>query len=398
MFGSQALETAIGLAVMFFVLATAASVVTESISRMFRKRAKDLKRCVLEMLTKPAPDDRETRRAAQTTRLAEAKPFFDMFKATSIWQAAEAASGRTLLLRRKVGNSYLSARSFADAVHEALTAPTDPTDSAKETTVADLKAMLETVPSLKKRLTVLTTEAKRGMLEVKAGLETWFDETMGRAEGAYKRWAAVVLFLVGLFLAVAGNASTTDVARDLWQNSATRNAVAEAATNVGDEPGDIQSVADATEQLSALHLPVGWDVAGTDDAKPDNPVDFFADSTAEVVIVTILGWLLTALLVMLGGPFWFDLLTRLVALRSSGKKPLPATEDEASATKIATAAAIRAPDQTADSPELNRLRELLGVETGAGSTAPPPPPPGGPPPTPSSGSPPPLPAPTTPAT
>lgn len=40
---------------------------------------------------------------------------------------------------------------------------------------------------------------------------------------------------------------------------------------------------------------------------------------------TFAGWLITALAISLGAPFWFDLLNKLVQLRSSGKKP-----DEAS--------------------------------------------------------------------
>jgi hypothetical protein len=330
MFGSQALETAIGLALMFFVLATAASAVTETISRAFKKRSKDLERGIKEMLTVRArdPDARETKKSADKNRLAEANDFFKKFKETSIWQAAEAASGRTLLMRRKVGNSYLSAKSFADAVHEVLTAP------ATQEEIAELKRYLDKVPSLKTRLDVLVRDARRGMLDVKAGLEKWFDETMGRAEGAYKRWASVVLFGVGLFLAVVGNASTTDVARDLWQDSGTRAAVTEAASNLGDSPDDIGTVSEEMSKLSEFHLPVGWDVAGEDPDEADDPVQFLRDSPADVVFVTLLGWLLTAVLLMLGAPFWFDLLSRLVSLRSSGAKPPPAANDGASATRL----------------------------------------------------------------
>jgi len=46
MFGSQALETAIGLAAMFFIVATAASSITEFTSRLFNKRAKGLEKSV----------------------------------------------------------------------------------------------------------------------------------------------------------------------------------------------------------------------------------------------------------------------------------------------------------------------------------------------------------------
>jgi hypothetical protein len=35
---------------------------------------------------------------------------------------------------------------------------------------------------------------------------------------------------------------------------------------------------------------------------------------------TILGWIITALAIMLGAPFWFDLLSRLIKIRGTGTK------------------------------------------------------------------------------
>jgi len=42
-----------------------------------------------------------------------------------------------------------------------------------------------------------------------------------------------------------------------------------------------------------------------------------------------IGILVTALAGMLGGPFWFDVLQRMVNLRASGAKPAPAGKDKA---------------------------------------------------------------------
>jgi len=334
MLGSQAIETAIGLAVMFFILATAASATTETISRFMKKRSADLERTIKDMLSSWISDDVErslTKRKkraekAQEVR-GEADNFMRMFKGTSIWQAAEAAAGRSLIQRKKMRNSYLSAKSFADAVHEVLTSQ-------------PAETLAEALPvSLGNRLAALQKEAKRGMLDVKAGLETWFDETMNRAEGAYKRWASLVLFFAGLSLAVLGNASTTDMAQDLWQNSATRQAVAAAAGNItSDTANDIKDVGTATDELASFQLPVGWDVTKTDDDDTnDGLIAFLKHSTFWPGMFTVLGWVLTALLVMLGGPFWFDLLSRLVSLRGSGTKPPLAVQDDTSATSLGIA-------------------------------------------------------------
>jgi hypothetical protein len=179
--------------------------------------------------------------------------------------------------------------------------------------------------NLQKRLRPLALEARGDLISIKSGLERWFDETMQRTEGAYKRWATSVLFVVGLLLAVGGNVSTVHVAEQLWQSPVTRQAVVDAASKVvsqGSPPSQLNNVAATTNQLQVLSLPIGWDQTQR------------GSRTA-----TFAGWLLTALLIMLGGPFWYDLLTRLVPLRSSGTKPPEAADDPASATRAGLASA-----------------------------------------------------------
>ena len=220
--------------------------------------------------------------------------------------------------------------------------------------------------------TYSSARSARPSATTEAGPESWFDETMKRAEGAYKRWASLVLFLVGLFLAVAGNASTTDVARDLWSDSGTRAAVADAAGNIDGDPEDLGTVSEELDKLQAFHLPVGWDVADEDN-RANGPIDFIKEATPGEFTVTALGWGLTAPLVMLGGPFWFNLLTKLVSLRSSGSKPQAAADDDTSATSVVTAestkgaplvaaeATTEATRRPVDLDALNVVRDLIGA-------------------------------------
>jgi hypothetical protein len=46
-----------------------------------------------------------------------------------------------------------------------------------------------------------------------------------------------------------------------------------------------------------------------------------------VWLARLLGWMLTILAISLGAPFWFDMLNKLVNVRSAGKSP-----DEAAKT------------------------------------------------------------------
>jgi hypothetical protein len=297
MFGSQALETAIGLVLMFFVLATAASAVVEIGSRFTRLRAKGLQRALARIVSGEQ----------HPPRVGNAKAD----------ELIKLATGRTR-------SAYMSATSFADAVTEL---------AARVNTVegAFFKPMIE-------KLDALAREARGDLTKVKAGLETWFDQTMTATAETYKKFTAIILFCVGGVLAVSFNASTVHVTNDLWHDSVLRAAVVEAAgkTTTASTTGAAATCSDkneitnakcAIDKIDDFKLPLGY---GDSSLK------------AELDLAHVAGWLLTALLVMLGAPFWFDLLTRLVALRG-GHRPKPASEDGTSNSAMVANAAAPVP-------------------------------------------------------
>ncbi|WP_204298935.1 hypothetical protein [Actinoplanes campanulatus] len=307
MLGSQALETAIGLALVLFVLSSLASAIVEGIARLLRKRAKDLEETIGQMLSGSATFDKDAENAL--ARLKE----------TTIYQSATIAAARgRRLFRTHAGPAYLSAKAFANAIDEL-------TGNATETPVKGLNA----------RLAMLKAERQGLSVEKKAAIENWYDETMGRLSGAYKRWATGVLLVVGLALAVAGNVSIFHLAQILWQQPSIRQAAlnaAEQAAAKSTSPDDlIDESVKAVQDVAGIGIPVGWQ-SGTD----------WANSAWAIAHVA--GWLATALLVMLGTPFWFDALSRLVSLRTTGAKPQSATQDSAAATSVqASAGASGAP-------------------------------------------------------
>lgn len=82
----------------------------------------------------------------------------------------------------------------------------------------------------------------------------------------------------------------------------------------------------------------------------------------------VLGWLLTAVLLMLGAPFWFDVLGKLVNLRAGGPRPKPAPDDGASySTKVATDPPA-APDNSQWVPSSERVAPKLNNPNGTALT------------------------------
>ncbi len=336
MFGSQALETAIGLALLFFVLAALASGIVENISRLLRKRARDLERTIGKMLSDNAPAaaagsaarrdahaNGDTGRAVRKASDQAAQGVADhamtdalaLFKKTSVYHSANvAASVGRRWYRTDVGPAYLSAKSFAEAI-----AQMEP---------ADLDHLNPWLRDVVRQGEKLAGEGVELTLEARAKIENWYDETMARLGGAYKRWATAVLFAVGLALAAAGNVSAVHATQLIWQQTAVREAAVSAAEQIAAKSAapDVQATVGSLQHLAGLGVPIGWE-QGT---RWDHPV---------WMLTHLVGWLITALLLMLGAPFWFDALSRLVSLRATGAKPLPAAQDPGAATAILNSAA-----------------------------------------------------------
>jgi hypothetical protein len=326
MFDSQVLDVAIGLVLMFFTLALISSSIVEAISGFLRIRAKQLEGALTELVGDP-------------------KKLYD----TSVLSALTAGSSGAKKGTRVRKPSYMSARAFADATMEMI--------ATIKGTVGDAAALEQQLPAtLKRRLDTITNEVGHDLTAIKAGLESWFDDTMERAAGAFKRLSQIIVFVVAVVLAVSLNASTTRVAATLWNQPAVRDALVQAAkdtvssttttptptTAIGAAArtaavagasastaaaGDtttteapplkgLNDVADKIKGLKSLGFPIGW-----------NDWDSYAGGFG-----TAVGWLLTALLVMLGAPFWYGILTRLVSLRAAGDKPPTADGDTGSAT------------------------------------------------------------------
>ncbi len=365
-FESQPVETAIGLILLFFVIALAASSLVELISQAFKLRAHDLEHALGQMLagkpiTAPAkiedlsPAERELLRIAEAVvsgpltkpqmKELAALPAYSgaeaiasalgAFKGTSVYEAASAGARRGL---KRGKPSYLASRSFAEGVVEMLGDVRSPGTVMSPDDFANVPSGLQRrISSLAKEAENLGTDANAKAVMIKAGLEHWFDDTMARAEGAYKRWTKWWIFGIAIVIAVAANASVFHVADRLWHDPATRSAVVSAAgrattadTSTAD---DVSSVAQVADDLTELQLPVGWDQASKNAWNEGKDFGTWGPWTM------IAGWLVTALLVSLGAPFWFGLLTKLVSLRGTGAKPSLAGDDPGSATMLQTSSA-----------------------------------------------------------
>jgi hypothetical protein len=172
-------------------------------------------------------------------------------------------------------------------------------------------------------------------------METWFDDTMNRVSGWYKRQAQTILFFLGLLIAVVLNVDSIQIAHRLSRDNEARERMTQLAIQsldtYKDDPrikknadtsnvtaAEVMAFNDYRRRLDSLVrknqadlekasnvLALGWEKSLSDD---QHQLTFY-DGAKKV-----LGFLLTTFAICLGAPFWFDLLNKLVKLRGTGKK------------------------------------------------------------------------------
>ena len=192
------------------------------------------------------------------------------------------------------------------------------------------QAVEELPPTMAARGSILAMiDQAEGRLEtLQNSLENWFEAEMGRVSGWYKRWAQAVLLVVGFVVAVLCNVDTVSVTHALWVNGPVRSAVVAQATSgtlCGQVP-DVQQRQACAEQeigeLATAQVPVGPAAGcGTSNLGACFASSITVHNQAAAFLLKLLGWIVTAIAISFGAPFWFDALSRLGNLRSAGPKP-----------------------------------------------------------------------------
>lgn len=181
---------------------------------------------------------------------------------------------------------------------------------------------------LKRNLIVLAEQAQLRAESLEAGVQqmekevaTWFDNSMARASGVYKRNARGVALIIGFLIAVTINADTLYMISRLSKDTTLRATLSQRAERlVPSDPtattvqADLEAVKSALDQvLDDVSLPLGWDAANVQQqaAIAPTPLTF--------LLHRLPGWLLTGIALSMGAAFWYDLLSRVMRVRNTGR-------------------------------------------------------------------------------
>ena len=156
-------------------------------------------------------------------------------------------------------------------------------------------------------------------------IETWFTEYMNRVTGWYKVLVQKRMFILALVLAAIFNFDMFHITHTLLSDKELSAQIANQAEKGHEIKIDTLKSIDQLKQalttrdalvssLYEVHAPVGWQDISLEQRNAKNISGFW--------FWKISGWLICAVALSFGAPFWFDLLSKLVNLRKAGIKPV----------------------------------------------------------------------------
>jgi len=206
----------------------------------------------------------------------------------------------------------------------------------------------QTMNALLLNIEEYVTAGETNLAKARKNVETWFNDSMDRVSGAFKRYSQTMALLIGLAVALILNVDSIDLTLYLWREPSVRQALAENAAmfelsqqDIAENPAE--ALQEFRNQFVGLSLPLGWGITnfeaqgitgGSCRLFPREGQTFgiqiFTSTRCLVppqsnnqmnLVLKLGGIFITALAARQGAPFWFDILKRVVNLRGTGANP-----------------------------------------------------------------------------
>lgn len=370
MINSGILDIIIGLVFIYLLYSLLATIIQEIISSHFGFRGKMLERAIFRMLEDENKFD------------SKFSSIFFLFKKSGNGGKRNSVSGafyRHPLIKFLGENNsrskpaYLNRDCFSKVMVDLLRGenvkPGNDVKSLIQNSLNDGKLNWGGAGISEETLSFLNSiwaDAQGDVVKFRENLENWFDETMDRASGWYKKHIQFILFFVGLAIAIVFNVDTLKIVNKLEKDPKLREQLVQQADAFVKAHPDLD--------ITLMEKEIEYKKAMIVNQKTDSAINTSSTNTvikdslelekykllkarrdtllsrAESLIKkdiksvqhslgmewegydwksgwvvpllkSLLGWIVTAIALSLGAPFWFDLLNKLMKLRGSVATP-----------------------------------------------------------------------------
>lgn len=393
MFNNIALDVAIGLVFVYLLYSLLATIVAELIATLIGLRARNLREAIDRMLNDDDGDKKgfftrlwDSIRIMKKPKSLMVRNFYNhpeikylgstgVFKNPSSFKAVSFSKTIVYLLSGEGQADKTKIENKLQQLHH------QPAGLKKSEIILDKETA--------KYVLSLWHDSFGDLVKFKLLLETWFDRTMEQCLEWYKRKIQVILIVLGFIIAWIAGADTFIITKKLSTDRDAREKMVQMASAYiqnNPRPEDLRAKlekdTDSTKRLDSAQLKridsllavkrqlekdiaaansvlgiSGWlqdtvrytvDKEGTRFYIPQVDERVFTGlgkdkKNGKIVLTTwdkwayffglffphFLGFLITALAISLGAPFWFDLLNKLMKLRTAVKQPIQSPHNSA---------------------------------------------------------------------
>jgi len=353
MFGSGILEVIIGLVFVYLVTSLLCSAFREGIAKIFRTKAKILEYELVDLV--------------KSEKLVEKIKKHYLVKTPK---------NKFKLETKEKPIDHISTKNFATALIDILVdGDKEKGEKGDITIFRDIDINFHKIENIKikkvlknalKSTRTKVGDWEKSLQDARKSIEDWFDNSMDKLSVWYKKRTRHVIFWVGVIICITLNLDSIQIAKKLYRNESLRENIVAAAVKVTEKSsleefiekrskhkektnteenmskkeekpvmGTIKDlykeVKNLNTELKELGFPIGWensdfiylglkDEIEKDEKNGNNKGDIEKIKINEYIyrwFLKILGFILTAIAISLGAPFWFDMIRKLVSRRKA---------------------------------------------------------------------------------
>jgi len=342
------LEIIIGIVFVMLLFSLLATTLMETLSGIFALRGRNLKKALRHILAHEGDDSlfKEFQESELYKQLASKNRFGTGYRPPSYVSSNAFWMIMSNLLFKGTDNNLQKVRdrvldlaekgkvgSHLRRVILQLLDETERSDNAERQTDR-LRASVEFIQNedVKNQIIAYADGVETKIDAFKNNIEGWYDNVMDRTSGWYKRQTQAILFGIGISIAVSFNADVLSIYNQLSADPQLAIELADKAQafieredrentfNNGNPSSEEASL--SQQDLDKLRTLIRQDIEGI-----KSPLGIgwsivnFEEMNLTSWLLKLAGWIVTAFGVMLGAPFWFDLLRKIVNIRNTGNRP-----------------------------------------------------------------------------
>ncbi len=297
----QVLEVAIGLILVYYLLGSIVSLITQWINESLESRGVALERYLVKIVGDKNLGDLLNLPQMKSLRPIRYKNFLSVFGSATEPKKIERIPVSTLVdayfdIAGLTGNKEMNLLQLAELVDKL------PDSDGKQAFIQWINQGVTTIEDLRKH----TTDYFCGLLD--------------QAAATFKANARSFVIILSIIVTVLFGTDSIQLAKTLWTNAELRAIAVAKADVVVTQEGPNASIDDLVKELGGLTIKIGW-------WQSERPA---ANATTMdwilFAVLKVAGLGMTAIAVSQGSSFWYDLLKKITSPAKSGGGSSPESE------------------------------------------------------------------------